>query len=315
MSSMERHVPVLAAEVLSFVPKGGLMVDGTVGDGGHAELMLKQAPAATVIGIDRDPISLERASRQLKPFGRRYDGRCGSYADLLTILTEAEQRALTFVLLDLGYSSAQIDDPERGMSFMSDGVLDMRYDQSDMHQTTAAELVNRASPTELERILRSYGEEHQAKKIVRVICERRRERLIRTTRELAELISSVVHVKPGTIHPATRTFQALRIAVNHELDELEYFVTNVVPVLAAGVVVAIISFHSLEDRIVKRGFAALTKPGKNQFGEPGVPTAVALTKKPITASAEEVRLNSRSRSAKLRVLWRSDPRVNQSGSD
>jgi len=298
----ERHVPVLADEVLLQVPRAGLVVDGTVGDGGHAELILAAHPDCTLIGIDRDPISLKRAAGQLKPFGKRYSGRCGSYGDLLTLLSEKELQATRFVLLDLGYSSAQIDNPDRGLSFMADGVLDMRFNQSDMHLTTAGELVNRASPTELERILRSYGEEYQSKKIVRTIVERRRKQRIRTTQELAELIKSVVHVKPGSIHPATRTFQALRIAVNHELEELEYFVDQVVPSLPMGCVVAIIAFHSLEDRIVKRGFAKLTKLGQNAFGERVTPTATALTKKPITASAQEVIENSRSRSAKLRVV-------------
>lgn len=297
-----RHIPVLAAEVLSFVPTSGLLVDGTVGDGGHAELMLEQSKTARVIGIDRDPKSLKRAVRNLKKYGKRYEGRCGSYGDLFTQLTESEQKKVRFVLLDLGYSSAQIDDANRGMSFMSDGVLDMRYNQEDMHQTTAAEIVNRASMNELVRIMRTYGEERQAKKIARVIYERRQKELIRTTRDLAELIKGAIHVKPGSIHPATRTFQALRIAVNHELDELEYFVGQVVPALPHGCVVAVISFHSLEDRIVKRGFAALTKPQTNQFGERVEPTATALTKKPIIASENEVGLNVRSRSAKLRVV-------------
>lgn len=298
----ERHIPVLAREVVSFVPHGGVVVDGTVGDGGHAQLILDACQECTLIGIDRDPVSLIRAAVNLKKYKKRFVGRCGSYGDLPTLLSETEQRNARFILLDLGYSSAQVEDPARGLSFMADGVLDMRYNQSDMHLTTAAELVNRASPLELERIFRSYGEEHQAKKIVRTIVERRRTQRIRTTHELAELIKAVVHIKPGSIHPATRTFQALRIAVNHELEELEYFVGQVVPSLPHGCVVAIISFHSLEDRIVKRGFATLTKPGLNVYGERSAPTATALTKKPLVASDDEVRENSRSRSAKLRVI-------------
>lgn len=300
--SVARHVPVLASTILTFVPASGIVVDGTVGDGGHAEFFLQKKRRIAVIGIDRDPQSLARADTNLASFADRYTGREGSYADILTLITEKELPNVRFVLLDLGYSSAQIDDPDRGMSFTGTGVLDMRFNQADMHQTTAGELVNRASRTELERIIRTYGEERQAKKIARVITEERRKRRIVTTKDLAELIARVVHVKPGSIHPATRTFQALRIAVNHELDELSYFVTQVVPALPKGCVVAVISFHSLEDRIVKRGFAQLTKPYTNQFGERIEPQATALTKKPLMADATEIGLNVRSRSAKLRVI-------------
>lgn len=302
MSTPDRHIPVLADEVLAFVPKAGLVVDGTVGDGGHAGLILRADPTKQLIGIDRDPVSIERAQSNLKDVKKRFTARCGSYADLLKLLDPAELEQVSFVLLDLGYSSAQIDNPDRGMSFMADAVLDMRYNQDDMHQTTAGEIINRASPGEIERILRDYGEERQAKKLARIIGEKRREHKITTTGELAKLVASVVYSKPGSIHPATRTFQALRIAVNHELEELAYFMLHVVPQLPKGCVVAVISFHSLEDRIVKRGFLALTKPEKDQFGDRPEPTAEALTKKVIMATDDEKSRNPRARSAKLRAV-------------
>lgn len=299
---IERHVPVLAEEIKALVPKTGLIVDGTVGDGGHAELLLQTAPKIKLIGVDRDPESIKRSTEFLK----KYDNRCrflvGSYADLPDILGEEELKKVRFVLLDLGYSSAQLADPERGLAFSFDGPLDMRYDQTDLSLQTAADIVNRKSFSELEDILRTFGEEHQATKIVKALVAARHQSPIKTTGRLKEIIESVIPLNwHQKIHPATKTFQALRIVVNRELEELTKFVTEVVPRLPEGCVVAVISFHSLEDRIVKQGFRLLAKPERDIYGERPAPRARLINKHVLRPSDEEQARNPRARSAKLRV--------------
>lgn len=298
------HAPVLVREILSLTPERGLYVDGTVGDGGHVAALLAARPHLRAIGLDRDPVSVSRSTARLQPsLEGRFAVRLGSYADMLDLLTAEERAAVSFVLLDLGFSSAQMDRAERGFSFQQDGPLDMRYNQDDFRLKTAAELVNRLSEPELADIIWKYGEERQSRKIARVIVAARQKSPLITTGQLADLIKGAVRQHPKEkLHPATLTFQALRIAVNGELDELQHFLTTVIPQLPAGARVAIISFHSLEDRLVKRAFRRLTKPEPDDYGVRPQPAALNLTKKPLVAQEDEIRDNPRSRSAKLRVI-------------
>jgi 16S rRNA (cytosine1402-N4)-methyltransferase len=301
---MNRHVPVLLSEVLALAPEAGLFIDGTAGDGGHSQAMLEARPQASLLAVDRDPVSVQRATERLQPIDHsRWQIMTASYADAWSQLT-AEQRAATrFVLLDLGFSSAQMDNAERGLSFQADGPLDMRYDQTDIRRPTAAEILYRTNVVDLANLIYKYGEERQSRKIARIIVEARQKQPLTTTRELAELIAKHVKTHPkDKIHPATLTFQALRIAVNDELGELERFLAETLPELPSKARVAIISFHSLEDRLVKRAFASLTKPRENEYGERVEPRATSLTKKPIVAGEAEVQANPRSRSAKLRAI-------------
>lgn len=299
-----KHQPVLIEEIKQFVPSSGVVVDGTVGDGGHLQMMLGKVSDAQVIGIDRDPKSIARTKEFLSEdeSGQELDLRVGSYADLPTILKPEELAKLSFVLLDLGYSSAQIENKDRGFSFQRDGLLDMRYNQSDLSQQTAAEVINQKSRSDLQKIFREYGEERFAARIAKNICESRKTKKIKTTGELASLIERIYPPTKQRINPATKTFQALRIYVNQELSELKYFVDVVLPDLPKDCIVAIISFHSLEDRIVKRGYRALAKPGLDKFGDRIEPTAELLHKDIIVPSEREINSNPRSRSAKLRVI-------------
>lgn len=301
---MTQHVPVLLTEVLALAPTDGLFLDGTAGDGGHSFALLTARPQARLVAGDRDPVSVERATKRLSelPADRWRVEQC-SYADLWAKLNPAERAAVSFVLLDLGFSSAQMDNADRGLSFQADGPLDMRFDRTDIRRPTAAEIVNRTNVVDLANLIYKYGEERQSRKIARVIVEARQKAPLTTTRQLADLIAAHVKTHPkDKIHPATLTFQALRIAVNDELGELERFLAETLPALPAKVRVAIISFHSLEDRLVKRAFAGLTKPGENEYGERVTSRAASLTKKPIVAGEAEVRDNPRARSAKLRAI-------------
>lgn len=301
---MDRHVPVLLNEVLALAPAAGLFLDGTAGDGGHSAALLAARSQARLVAGDRDPVSVARAQDRLRDYaGERWRVELSSYADLWSRLSEAEQKSVSFVLLDLGFSSAQMDNAERGLSFQADGPLDMRFDQTDVRRPTAAEIINRTNVVDLANLIYKYGEERQSRKIARVIVEARQKAPITTTRQLAELIAAHVKTHPkDKLHPATLTFQALRIAVNDELGELERFLAETLPALPSGARVAIISFHSLEDRLVKRAFASLTKPSENEYGERVAPRATALSKKPVVAGEAEVRDNPRSRSAKLRAI-------------
>lgn len=285
------HVPVMMTEVLAALdPKPGQdFLDGTVGQGGHTEAILRYtAPDGRVLGIDRDPRNLEVAKEWLKPFGKRFIAAQGSYADAPgTARTHGMVGTLSGILLDIGFSSAHIEDASRGFSFAHDGPLDMRYDPA--QELTAAVIVNGWREEELAELLRLYGEEPNARRIAKAIVAARREERILTTGHLASVIEAVVR-RTGRTHPATRTFQALRIAVNDELGELERALPALVGLLRPGGRLAVISFHSLEDRIVKQFFKK----------EDGASLRV-LTKRPIAASPEEARENPRSRSAKLRV--------------
>ena len=310
------HRPVLSQEIVHLLGlrPGGVVVDGTVGLGGHAEALLQAEPEVTVIGIDRDEEALSHAAQRLAPFKERVRLIHGNYRDCVDILGTLKVEWIDAFLLDLGLSSLQLDTPDRGFSFRYDGPLDMRMDATE--EVTATELVNHSSEEELVRILRDYGEERFARRIVRAILAARTKGQIETTGRLAEIVHSAIPRKfhPKAIHPATRTFQALRIAVNEELSNLKEGLEAGFQAIAPGGVIAVISFHSLEDRIVKEFFRykalSCTCP-------PDFPVCVCdkkvemeiLTRKPILPSPEEVAKNPRSRSAKLRAARKLEVRT------
>lgn len=304
MSSAKRHLPVLYHEVLDGLQPcpGGNYIDGTLGAGGHAAGILERsAPDGQLLGMDRDPAALEVARAALARFGERATLVRASY-------TQMGEVALTFapvdgILLDLGLSSLQLDDPARGFAFQFEGPLDMRFDPQ--AELTAADLVNTWPLDELADIIYRYGEERYSRRIAQAIGAARP---LRTTRELAEVISKAVgKQREARIHPATRTFQALRIAVNGELEAVETVLPVAVSLLKMGGRLAVISFHSLEDRIVKNFFRLHARGPADDLSQPipasaqFVPTLKEVTRKPVTASAAEIAGNPRARSAKLRV--------------
>ena len=301
-----KHEPVLFNEVLEYlIPNrgDGTLVDATVGLGGHSEGLLERHPGTRLIGIDRDPEALERSRQRLSRFGDRVTLVRGRHESLIEILKQSGTESISGLLADLGVSSMQLDDASRGFSFRFDAPLDMRMGSEG---TTAADLVNGLDEYELTKILREYGEEPMARRISRAIVEARAEARIETTTRLAEIIRSVKRARPHEIDPATLTFQALRIATNEELTGLDRFIDDAVSVLESGARVAIISFHSLEDRIVKRAFRRLegecTCPPNMPVCGCGAKAVVKiLTGRPLTASEEEEKRNPRSRSAKLRI--------------
>ncbi|MGB7539582.1 MAG: 16S rRNA (cytosine(1402)-N(4))-methyltransferase RsmH [Anaerolineales bacterium] len=298
------HIPVLYQSVLEWLePRPGRRyLDGTVGGGGHAEGILRQG--GVLLGLDRDDEALRTAAQRLSPFAGRVILRRASYRRGAAILDEIGWRKAAGILLDLGLSSLQLADPQRGFAFRQDGPLDMRFDRSGGE--SAAELVNTLPEEEIADILFRYGEERRARRIAKAIV---RNRPIRATRQLADVIAAAVGFSEGgrnRMHPATRAFQALRIAVNHELDELEEALPALMESLEDGGRLAVISFHSLEDRIVKQTFRkAAGKPLKGERSGPGPEREARfreLTKKPVQPHAGEIAENPRSRSAKLRVL-------------
>ncbi|HSU84105.1 MAG TPA: 16S rRNA (cytosine(1402)-N(4))-methyltransferase RsmH, partial [Thermoanaerobaculia bacterium] len=248
-----RHVPVLLAETLGYLApeRGGIFVDGTVGLGGHAEALLRASPDVQLIGIDRDREALARAADRLAGFGPRVRLVQANFHQLMATLAGLGVRAIAGFLADLGVSSLQLETPGRGFSFRFDGPLDMRMGLS---ETTAADLVNQASEGELETIFRDYGEERHARRIARAIARARMEKPIGTTGELKALVDAAKGaraIREERIDPATRVFQALRIAVNQELAGLERCIEEAVQLLETGGRLVVISYHSLEDRIVK----------------------------------------------------------------
>ncbi len=294
------HVPVLLEEVLEFLAcrPGKIYVDGTVGSGGHARAVLERtSPDGRLIGLDWDERAIERARERLAPFGDRVTLVKKNFEELGPVLASLAIPAVDGILLDLGVSSEQLDDPERGFSFRFAGPLDMRM--SDEVETTAAEILERRSAADLRDLIRQYGEERFAQRIAKAIVARRRSKPLRTTRELAELIAGSVHFSRGRIHPATRTFQALRLAVNAELDHLRAFLAKGPNLLQPSGRLAIISFHSLEDRMVKESFRGCAKTEKGVTAPFHI-----LTPKPVRPSEAETAANPRARSAKLRVLAR-----------
>jgi 16S rRNA (cytosine1402-N4)-methyltransferase len=302
------HVPVLYDEVLAWLqPRPvGYYVDATVGAGGHAKgILLASDPDGRLLGLDADPDALQHASKILEPFGDRVCLRVANFRQLEEVAGALGIREVDGILMDLGLSSRQLDDAERGFSFTQDGPLDMRMDPT--QGQSAADLVNTLSEAELSDILWQYGEERYARRIARAIAA---ERPLVATGQLADLVARTVG-RREKIHPATRTFQALRIAVNDELAALRQALPQARDLLRPGGRLAVIAFHSLEDRLVKQFYR---QESKDCVCPPDLPVCVCqhratlgvLTPKPIRPSAGEIARNPRSRSARLRVAERLD---------
>ena len=302
------HSPVLLTEVVELLrPRPDhTVVDATLGAGGHAEALLERLPDGRLIGIDRDRSALALAAARLRPFGERFVPIHGAHEDLTGLLQDQGVFAVDGILADLGVSSMQLDSAERGFSFRLDGPLDMRMDRT--RGITAAELLETISLDDLTRDLRVYGEEKLARRIARAIVERRERQPLRTTRELAGLVEEVAgpRARQYRIHPATRTFQALRIRVNGEIEGIERLITDAVSMLRIGGRIAVISFHSLEDRAVKLAMRSLanrcTCPRDLPVCACGRENFLKLiTGRPRIPREEEIAENPRARSAKLRV--------------
>ncbi len=309
MSQKFEHVSVLPKEVIDFAPKSTQnILDCTLGGGGHSLALLNRFPDAQLFGMDQDRVALDASSERLADFGERVNLTHACFSETAYHFEKWGNVRFDFVLADIGISSEQLARAERGFSFMQEGPLDMRMDP-ERQNITAANLVNHSSEHELLKILRSYGEEKFAHKIVRSIIELREEQPFVTTADLANLVARVIprRFQKQGINPATLTFQALRIAVNNELGELESLLEQIPKLMQAKGRLAIICFHSLEDRIVKQQFRKWANPcecptdlpycvcGKKTMGN-------VLTKRPVNASEVEVAKNPRSRSAHLRVF-------------
>ena len=299
-----QHIPVLYQAVIDLLKPapGCLYVDGTLGAGGHSRgLLIDSSPDGQVAGFDRDPQALELAKNNLAEFGERVIFINDSYRNFQSHLNNLNWHCVDGILLDLGLSSMQLDTPERGFSFREDGPLDMRFDPD--QPLTAADLVNELSREELADIIYTYGEEKLSRKIADAIIANRP--LVRT-KDLAQIVKKVARNPKSKTHPATRTFQALRIAVNQELDALEAFLPKALESLNTGGRLAIIAFHSLEDRIVKQFFRM---ESRDCICPPDFPVCVCghkarlkeLTRRPIRPEESEIDRNPRARSAKLRV--------------
>jgi 16S rRNA (cytosine1402-N4)-methyltransferase len=287
--------------------RGGLFVDATLGLGGHSEAILEASPDTRVLGIDLDREAIRLASERLARFGTRFRAAHANFREIERVLSEAGEHEVSGVLADLGVSSLQFDSPERGFSFRHDAPLDMRMDAGGAGET-AAELLERLPEEEIARTIYEYGEERRSRRIARWIVERReRGEPVKTTAELAGLVARAVGHKRGErVHPATRTFQALRIAVNGELEGLDKFVETAVDLLQTRGRLAVISFHSLEDRVVKRALRRLSGQCECDRRVPicacGARKAVeVLTRRPVVPNEQEVEENPRARSAKLRA--------------
>ena len=293
---MTGHVPVLTAEVLQFLrpERGGIFVDCTVGVGGHARVLL-EAGATRLIGLDRDRDALELARQTLAPWSDRVNLVHSDYRSLADVLDRHNVDMVDGAVADLGVSSLQFDAEGRGFSFQRDEPLDMRMDRSE--GTTAASLIARASERELADAIYAYGEERFSRRIARAIVEARSESPVATTGRLASVVRCAIPWRgPQRINSATRTFQALRVWVNRELEGLDRFVETATQRLCVAARLVVITFHSLEDRIVKHTLRAL-----DRGGEAGIQV---LTKKPLSPSDKEIRRNPRARSAKLRAVER-----------
>ena len=290
------HLPVMADEIIAALvrPEVEVFVDATLGLGGHTRRVLEASPHIRVIGLDVDPVNLAAAQNALAEFAARITLQRANFAELDEVLHGIGTPQVGGIMADLGVSSNQISDPAKGLSFDVDGPLDMRLD--DRLKATAADLVNGLSEGELADLLYFQSQESGSRRISKRICQARRHGRIQSTVQLARLVASALGQDPdarrGRIHPATRTFMALRMAVNQEQETLRQFLMQAPGVLQAGGRLAVISFHSGEDRIVKEDFRRRATEGVYQL----------LTKKPVTASSEEFERNPRSRSAKLRVV-------------
>lgn len=291
------HVPVMAREVAEYLrlPEGGVCVDGTLGMGGHTRVLARAVgPAGKIIALDRDRSSMEQAKKNLADLGDRIIFVPEDFRNIDRVLDGLGIQSVDGIVLDLGISSFQLDNRQRGFSIKADGPLDMRLDQDSW--LSAYDLINSLSEKELSTILKDYGEERWHNRIARRLVQERTLRPIETTKDLTDIVLKAV---PGgqkwqKIHPATRTFQAFRIAVNRELESLEIALGKILPYLKPGGRIGIISFHSLEDRIVKTKFRQFAQSGELNL----------VLRKPLMASAEEERANPRSRSGRLRVAER-----------
>lgn len=304
------HTPVLYQQVLRGLQpqSGGRYLDGTVGAGGHAAGILEaSAPDGQLLGLDRDPAALEQAAARLAPYGDRVMLRQASYADMVRSAQEIGWQSLGGVLLDLGLSSMQLEDAERGFSFQREGPLDMRFGPD--QRRTAADIVNQSEERELAQLIAEYGEEPRARAVARAIVAARP---LSTSLELAEVVAQVAGGKGGRIHPATRTFQALRIAVNDELNTLRRGLEAAIELLEPGGRLAVIAFHSLEDRIVKR---TIRRESRDCICPPEQPICTCdhraqlqrISRGVIRPEQDEVERNPRARSARLRIAERLDP--------
>lgn len=288
------HIPVLAKDVLTYLrlKKGMVIIDCTIGIGGHAKDVLKRiGNSGLLIGIDRDKEALEEAESQLNKISDRFKLFYSNYRDVDLILKEARIRKIDGAIFDLGASSFQMDKRERGFSIRLDGPLDMRMDRN--AEIKASDIVNGCTKQELATIFRRYGEEHFASRIAEEIVRERRRQRIENTKRLADIVREALpyRYRFRRIHPATKVFMALRIVVNNEIENLEIGLTKITPFLKKGARICVISFHSIEDRIVKHKFREFAKSHELRI----------ITKKPIRPKTEEIKENPRSRSAKLRV--------------
>ena len=307
------HIPVLAGEVVEFfqqVKPLRRLIDGTLGNGGHSRLLLESNPELEILGIDRDAAALERAGANLRQFGSRFTAVHGEFADLNTIARARNWDSVDGVLLDVGVSSPQIDDPSRGFSFRNDGPLDMRMDRS--MKLTASRVVNFYSEEELTRVFREYGELRESRQLARAIVQAREVKPLGSTADLTAICDRILHKKrPGQLPSPTLVFQALRIEVNGELEQLRRALTAAQNILAADGRLAVISFHSLEDRIVKN---FMREASRECICPPGLPVCVcnhhaAFTlpvRGVVTASEVELQENRRAACAKLRIADRTE---------
>lgn len=302
------HVSVLLEECLTGlnIRPDGIYVDGTLGGAGHSSCIAARLDTGRLIGIDRDPVALKAAGERLEPYKNNITLVHSNFCDIAQVLQSCNVSGVDGILLDLGVSSPQLDDAERGFSYMADAPLDMRMNSQDA--LTAKDVVNTWTQEELRHILYTYGEERYAPQIAAAICRIRETKTINTTLELVDVIRSAM--PPAALrekqHPAKRTFQAIRIAVNDELGAVEKVMRDAIPLLNPGGRLAVITFHSLEDRIVK---TAMAEAAKGCTCPPSFPVCVCgkkplvklVSRKPIVASDEELKANPRSRSAKLRI--------------
>jgi 16S rRNA (cytosine1402-N4)-methyltransferase len=304
------HTPVLVEETAEalVVQPGGRYIECTLGGGGHAAVILERSsPGGQLLGIDADPEAIKVAGARLEAYSHSTLLINGNFSDLQAICLKYDFQPVHGILFDLGLSSLQLDENERGFSFQQDGPLDMRF--SPRQEVSAADIVGRSSEAELAHIIRTYGEEGYSRQIAHRIVS---ERPIETTLELAQVIERAIGSRRGRIHPATKTFQALRIAVNHELENLDSALKQATNLLGFGARLVVISYHSLEDRVVKQ---FMKQEARGCICPPGIPTCVCghtaslrlVNKKVITPSSAEIEINPRSRSAKLRASERIVP--------
>ena len=309
MKMQFEHISVLTQEIVDYAPESTqTILDCTLGGGGHSRCLLEKFPDAKLFGIDRDALAVKIATERLKNYEKRTKLSQASFSELPEFFAEYGEPVFDYILADIGLSSEQLARADRGFSFLQEGPLDMRMDP-DRQQITAADLLNNSSEQELIKILRNFGEERFARKIVSKILEHREKKILETTKELAELIRTVIprRLQKKGVNPATLTFQALRIAVNNELQELEALLKQIPSRLKTKGRIAIISFHSLEDRIVKHQFRKWENPCVCPTDIPYCicgekPCGRVLTRRSVNASKKEVTANPRSRSAHLRVF-------------